>query len=103
MAIISLRDLLVAAICLTAVYVPLLVLYRIYFSPLSKFPGPKIAAATLWYEYYYDVVKRGRYTWKIAELHKEFGTDTNRTSRETYKDNLFTNLIRRAHCSHQSL
>lgn len=44
--------------------------YRLFFSPLANFPGPKLAASTLWYEYYYDVIKRGRYTWKIAELHK---------------------------------
>lgn len=47
--------------------------YRLYFSPLAKFPGPKLAALTLWYEFYYDVIKRGRYTWKIAELHERYG------------------------------
>ena len=44
-----------------------------YFSPLAKFPGPKLAALTLWVEFYYDVVKRGRYTWKIEEMHKQYG------------------------------
>ncbi|KAI4087722.1 MAG: hypothetical protein LQ344_006608 [Seirophora lacunosa] len=73
MAILSLSELLFACICLFIVYIPALVLYRLYFSPLSKFPGPKIAAATLWYEYYYDVVKRGRYTWQIVEMHKQYG------------------------------
>ncbi|KAL8651113.1 MAG: hypothetical protein Q9210_003432 [Variospora velana] len=73
MAILSLRDLLVVSICLFIVYGPALVVYRLYFSPLSKFPGPKLAAATLWYEYYYDVVKRGRYTWRIKEMHNQYG------------------------------
>lgn len=47
--------------------------YRLYLSPLAKFPGPKLAAATLWYEAYYDVIKNGQYTFKIKELHKKYG------------------------------
>ncbi len=48
------------------------VIYRLYFSPISKFPGPKLAAATLWYEFYYDVIKRGRYTFRIEEMHEKY-------------------------------
>ena len=62
----------------SAVYVVALVFYRLYFSSLARFPGPKLAAVTLWYEYYYDVVKRGRYTWKIAELHAQYGAPLHR-------------------------
>ena len=54
-------------------YVLGLYVYRIYFHPLSKIPGPKLAAATLWYEFYYDVIKKGRYTWKIWEMHEKYG------------------------------
>ena len=50
-----------------------LVIYRLYFDPLAGFPGPKIAAATRWYEFYYDVIKRGRYIYKIEEMHKKYG------------------------------
>jgi hypothetical protein len=49
--------------------------YSVYFGPLSKFPGPKLAAATLWYEFYYDVICQGNYTFKIKELHKKYGID----------------------------
>lgn len=65
--------LLMTALCLFIVYPILLVLYRLFFSPLAKFPGPKLAAATLWYEFYYDVYKRGRYTFKLADLHAQYG------------------------------
>lgn len=49
------------------------VVYRLYLHPLSHFPGPKLAIATYWYEFYYDVIKRGRYTWKLKELHAQYG------------------------------
>lgn len=55
------------------IYLASLVIYRLYWSPLAKIPGPKLAAATFWYEFYYDVIRRGRYTWKIGELHEEYG------------------------------
>ncbi|KAM7215804.1 Cytochrome P450 [Rhypophila decipiens] len=62
--------LLVAGYC---VYGLSLVVYRFYLSPLSKFPGPKLAAATFWYEFYYDAVLGGQYTFHIAQLHKKYG------------------------------
>ena len=49
------------------------VFYRLYLSPLAKFPGPKLAAATLWYEFYYDNILKGQYTFKIMDLHKKYG------------------------------
>jgi len=60
-------------VVLTTLYVTVGVVYRLYFHPLSKFPGPRLAAATLWYEAYYDVIKQGQYTFKIKELHKQYG------------------------------
>lgn len=71
--LLSIREILVLAPVVFIAYVVLLVLYRLYLSPLAKFPGPKLAAATLWYEFYHDVTLRGKYTWKIAELHKQYG------------------------------
>jgi hypothetical protein len=46
---------------------------RVYFSPLAKFPGPKFAALTLWNEFYWDVVKRGLFMWRIQEMHDKYG------------------------------
>ncbi|KAJ6184876.1 hypothetical protein N7519_006177 [Penicillium mononematosum] len=47
--------------------------YHLYFHPLSKFPGPKLAAATFFYEFYYDVVKSGMYIWEIERMHEKYG------------------------------
>lgn len=54
-------------------YLPLLALYRLYFHPLAKFPGPKLAAITRYFEAYYDVIRGGQYTFKISELHQKYG------------------------------
>ncbi|KAL2065828.1 hypothetical protein VTL71DRAFT_3498 [Oculimacula yallundae] len=50
-----------------------LAIYRLYFSPLAGFPGPKITALTGLYQFYYDVVKGGQYVWVIEEMHKKYG------------------------------
>ncbi len=55
------------------VYIVLIAVNRLYFSPLAKFPRPKLAALTFWYETYYDVLKGGCYVWKITELHEKYG------------------------------
>ena len=48
-------------------------IYRLYFSPISSFPGPKLAALTLWYEFYYDVILEGQYTFHLRDLHARYG------------------------------
>lgn len=63
-----------AALAATAlVYSASLILYRLFLHPLAKFPGPKLAAITRYYEAYFDVVLNGQYTFKIAELHRQYG------------------------------
>ena len=47
--------------------------YRIYLHPLAKFPGPKLAALSHWYEAYYDVFKKGRYIFEIEHMHQKYG------------------------------
>ncbi|KAK1710367.1 cytochrome P450 [Colletotrichum lupini] len=46
---------------------------RLYFSPVSHVPGPRLAALTQLYEFYYDIVLGGQYTFKIIELHRRYG------------------------------
>ncbi|KAI1881226.1 hypothetical protein JX265_000052 [Neoarthrinium moseri] len=48
-------------------------IYRLYFSPLAKFPGPKLAALTSLYAGYYDVIRGGQYVWIVEEMHRKYG------------------------------
>ncbi|KAF9077861.1 cytochrome P450 [Rhodocollybia butyracea] len=54
-------------------YLFVLALYRLFFHPLSGYPGPTLAALTNWYEAYYNVVKGGGLIAKYEQLHKLHG------------------------------
>lgn len=51
-----------------------LVVYRRYFHPLAKVPGPFLPAVTYLYSWYYNVIKDGTYYKRIREMHAEYGT-----------------------------
>ncbi|KAF2141086.1 uncharacterized protein K452DRAFT_299132 [Aplosporella prunicola CBS 121167] len=59
---------LVLAIVLPA-YVTFTVVYRRYFHPLAKIPGPFLPAVTVLYQTFYN----GRYYRKIEEMHQRYG------------------------------
>lgn len=59
----------------TVVYGISLVVYRLFFSPLAKFPGPKLAAATAWYEVFFDLWTNN-FPNKLEELHQAYGIIT---------------------------
>ncbi|KAF7936130.1 uncharacterized protein EAE98_002349 [Botrytis deweyae] len=48
-------------------------IYRLYFHSLRLIPGPKPASLTWWYEFYFDVIKLGKYVFHIKGIHEEFG------------------------------
>ncbi|KAK8436054.1 cytochrome P450 [Phyllosticta citricarpa] len=54
-------------------YLSYLAVKRLVFSPIARFPGPKLAALTRWYEFVYDVIFIGRFNWKVDELHEKYG------------------------------
>lgn len=58
-------------------YPIVLAAYRIFLHPLAHFPGPKLAAATGWYETYIDLFKipRGNFMEEINRMHLKYGDD----------------------------
>lgn len=52
-----------------------LAFYRLYFSPLAraKIPGPRLAALSKFYEAYFEIVKQGKLSFKLDELHEQLG------------------------------
>ena len=53
-------------------YLILSALNRLYFSPLAKIPGPRLAALTLWYEFYHDFIRKGQYLWVIVDMYTKY-------------------------------
>ena len=53
----------------------LLAVYRLTIHPLAKFPGPKLAAATKWWEFYKDNLMGhgGLYAFEIEKMHEDYG------------------------------
>ncbi|KAF4620014.1 hypothetical protein D9613_005506 [Agrocybe pediades] len=50
-----------------------LVIQRLYFHPLSCFPGPPLAAITGFYRTYFEVIKGGEFLREIQNLHSLYG------------------------------
>lgn len=55
-------------------YLVVLYVRRVYFHPLSKFPGPRLAALSRWYEFYFDVIKGGTLIKQFPALHQQYGS-----------------------------
>ncbi|KAL2010760.1 hypothetical protein VTN00DRAFT_6567 [Thermoascus crustaceus] len=58
--------------------------YNLYLHPLSKFPGPKLAAIGSFYEFYYDVIRDGTYLWGIEKMHRKYGPIVRVTAKELH-------------------
>lgn len=50
-----------------------LVISRLLFHPLRKYPGDKLAALTGWYREYFDLVKDGAWVEQLERLHHKYG------------------------------
>lgn len=73
MALTSAPDLLALLFSLLVTSCASVVTYRLFFHPLSKVPGPRLAAISRFYDFYYDCIQRGKFVFKIDELHKRYG------------------------------
>ncbi|EFQ97138.1 hypothetical protein MGYG_00181 [Nannizzia gypsea CBS 118893] len=54
-------------------YLISLAVYRLFLHPLAGYPGRKLAALSVWYEFFYDGIQKGRYTFEIQRMHEEYG------------------------------
>ncbi|KIW01289.1 uncharacterized protein PV09_07329 [Verruconis gallopava] len=71
--VVSVQNLAFGLLICLALFLVDLAVYRLHRSPIAEFPGPKLAALSRWYEFYYDVVLRGQFSNHIAELHRIYG------------------------------
>ncbi|MCJ1326887.1 hypothetical protein MMC10_003553 [Thelotrema lepadinum] len=51
-------------------------LYNAYLNSLAKFPGPRLAGATRWYESYFELVvpPGGQFMFEINRMHEKYGS-----------------------------
>ncbi|KAI7363553.1 hypothetical protein KC336_g21567, partial [Hortaea werneckii] len=56
-------------------YLLALAVHRLYLHPLanSKIPGPRLGALTKFYEAYYEIFQRGKFAFKLDDLHERYG------------------------------
>ncbi|RDA82760.1 hypothetical protein CP532_2030 [Ophiocordyceps camponoti-leonardi (nom. inval.)] len=60
---------------LLLLYIAGKIIYRLYFHPLRKFPGPKLAAISSLPEFYFNVIKGGMFIWELERMHKKYGKE----------------------------
>ncbi|TID18703.1 cytochrome P450 [Venturia nashicola] len=69
----GLATILTATCLVTLLYLVLGGIYRVFFSPLATFPGPRLAGATYLYEFYYTAI-RADFPSKLRSLHESYGS-----------------------------
>lgn len=67
-----------------AIYSASIICYRLFFHPLRNIPGPRLAASSMLYEFYWDIVKPGKLVFRLQELHAQYGPIIRITPREVH-------------------
>ena len=59
---------------LAAAWLAAAIVYRLFFHPLAHVPGPRVAACTRLYVFYFDVIAGGsQFYIQIEKLHRQYG------------------------------
>lgn len=58
--------------CVFLIYIVVKAIVRLYFHPLSDIPGPRLAAVSRWYDFYYNVIHDGTYSGQWLQMHKKY-------------------------------
>jgi hypothetical protein len=72
---ITLREIVLAIVAVYTISIVVEGIRRVWFHPLSKYPGPRLAALTLWWQCYYDVFLNsgGQLLAHLEPLHEKYG------------------------------
>ena len=54
-------------------YTAVAAVYNLYFHPLAHFPGPRVAAASSWWQVYVELIKQESLSIKLLELNRKYG------------------------------
>lgn len=92
-------QLLILSVACFVAYWFCLVFYRLFLHPLRNVPGPMVAAATGWFEFYQDVILDGHYLKEYPRLHAQYGKALFFVSRMRNSSSI--DRTSRPHCTHE--
>ena len=84
------------AVCLTAFLLSVTIaqaIKRLCFHPLARYPGPLLAASTMWYKTYYDIIMDGGWAEHLEHLHSVYGKQFSITAKLIFLFFFFTGKI----------